>query len=152
MTVIGWFEIALVLAAVVLCAWPLGTYIASVFQGRITLLSPVLGWVERGIYRAAGIKAEKEQGWLTYTLAMLVFDGAGFIFLYGLMRLQGVLPLNPQGFSGVAPDLAFNAAMSFVTNTNWHAYGGETTMSHLVQMAGFCLLATPAGFSLAVRS
>ena len=93
MTVIGWLGIVLVLTAVVLCAWPLGNYMANVFQGRTTPLSPVLDGIERGIYRAAGIKAEKEQGWLTYTLAMLVFNGAGFIFLYGLMRLQGVLPV-----------------------------------------------------------
>ncbi|MFO1173364.1 MAG: potassium-transporting ATPase subunit KdpA [Hyphomicrobiaceae bacterium] len=153
MTVIGWLEIALVLAAVVLCAWPLGTYMASVFQGRSTPLSPVLGGFERGIYRAAGIKAEREQGWLAYTLAMLVFNAVGFLFLYVLMRLQGVLPLNPQGFSGVAPDLAFNTAISFVTNTNWQSYGGETTMSHLVQMAGLTVqnfLSAATGIALAM--
>ncbi len=109
--------------------------------------------VERAFYGAAGIKSEKEQSWLAYTLAMLAFNALGFLVLYALMRLQAVLPLNPQGFGGVAPDLAFNTAMSFTTNTNWQAYGGETTMSHLVQMAGLAVqnfLSAATGIALAI--
>ena len=98
-------------------------------------------------------RPEKEHSWLSYTLAMLTFNALGFLLLYALLRLQGGLPLNPQGFAGVAPDLAFNTAMSFVTNTNWQAYGGETTMSHFVQMAGFTVqnfLSAATGIALAI--
>src|SRR5690606_29029257 len=109
---------------------------AHVFSGERTWLSPILGPLETGFYSLAGVRADKEQGWLGYALAVLLFSLAGFIALYALLRLQGVLPLNPQGFVGVPPDLAFNTAVSFVTNTNWQNYGGETTMSHLSQMAG----------------
>lgn len=153
MTVVGWLQIALVLGAVLVCAWPLGLYMARVFQGERTPLSPVLRPVERALYGAAAIKAEKEQAWLAYTAAMLVFNALGFLVLYALMRLQALLPLNPQGFSGVAPDLAFNTALSFTTNTNWQAYGGETTMSHFVQMAGLAVqnfLSAATGIALAI--
>ncbi len=110
---------------------PLGLYMAAVFEGRRTLpLAASLGPVERGFYRLAGVAPDKEQGWLAYTLAMLAFSALGFASLYAILRLQACLPLNPQGFAGVPPDLAFNTAVSFVTNTNWQAYGGETTMSH----------------------
>lgn len=155
MTFIGWLQIALVLGAVIACAWPLGLAMARVFKGERTLLSPVLIPIERMVYGAAGIRIDKEQSWLAYTLAMLTFNAFGFLLLYGLMRLQAILPLNPQGFAGVAPDLAFNTAVSFTTNTNWQAYGGETTMSHLVQMAGlavqnFLSAATGIAISIAV--
>lgn len=153
MTVLGWLQIVLVLGAVLACAWPLGLYMARVFGGEKTLLSPVLLPVERGFYRASGFRPDKEQSWLAYTLAMLTFNALGFLILYALMRLQSVLPLNPQGFVGVAPDLAFNTAMSFTTNTNWQAYGGETTMSHLVQMAGLAVqnfLSAATGIALAI--
>lgn len=153
MTFEGWLAIALVLGAVLAAAWPLGTYMAHVFAGERTLLSPVLAPVERVIYATAGIRRDSEQGWAAYTLAMLALNAAGFLVLYGLMRLQGVLPLNPQGFAGVAPDLAYNTAISFVTNTNWQSYGGETTMSHLVQMAGLAVqnfLSAATGMALAV--
>ncbi len=136
MTLDGWLEIALVLGAVLIAARPLGLYMARVLQGERTLLAPVLRPLERRLYSAAGIDAGKEQGWLAYTLAMLAFSAAGFLVLYVLMRLQASLPLNPQGFAGVPPDLAFNTALSFVTNTNWQSYAGETTMAHIVQMAG----------------
>ncbi len=152
MTFVGWLQIAAVLLAVLVAARPLGLYMAKVFQGERTLLSPVLAPVERAIYGAAGFKPEREQTWLSYTLAMLVFNGIGFLFLYGLMRLQGVLPGNPQGFAGVSPDLAFNTAISFVTNTNWQSYAGETTMSHLVQMTGLTVqnfLSAATGMALA---
>ena len=153
MTLTGWLQIALVLGAVLVCAWPLGHYMTRVFQGEKTSLSPLLRPVERVLYGSAGISADKEHSWLAYTLAMLVFNAAGFLLLYGLMRAQAILPLNPQGFSGVAPDLAFNTAVSFVTNTNWQAYGGETTMSHLVQMAGLAVqnfLSAATGIALAI--
>ena len=153
MTLAGWLQIALVLGAVLICAWPLGLYMARVFEGEKTALSPLLHPIERAFYAAAGVRAAKEQSWLTYTLAMLAFNATGFLLLYVLMRLQAVLPLNPQGFSGVAPDLAFNTAVSFTSNTNWQAYGGETTMSHLVQMAGLTVqnfLSAATGIALAI--
>ena len=153
MTIVGWLQIATVLGAVLIAARPLGFYMAHVFQGERTILSPYLTRVERMFYDASGIKPAKEQTWLAYTLAMLAFNGVGFLGLYALMRLQAVLPLNPQGFSGVAPDLAYNTAVSFVTNTNWQAYGGETTMSHLVQMAGLTVhnfLSAATGIALAI--
>jgi potassium-transporting ATPase potassium-binding subunit len=153
MTVVGWLQIALVLGAVLVCAWPLGHYMARVFQSEKTLFSRVLLPVERTFYGLAGIRAEKEQSWLAYTLAMLTFNGAGFLLLYALMRLQAFMPLNPQGFAGVTPDLAFNTAMSFTTNTNWQAYSGETTMGHLVQMTGLAVqnfLSAATGMALAV--
>ncbi len=153
MTFVGWLQIALVLGAVLACAWPLGLYMARVFQAEKTFLTPVLLPVERAFYNAAGIRFEKEQSWLAYTLAMLAFNALGFLILYALMRLQALLPLNPQRFAGVAPDLAFNTAMSFTTNTNWQAYGGETTMSHLVQIAGLTVqnfLSAATGIALAI--
>jgi K+-transporting ATPase ATPase A chain len=153
MTAIGWLQIALLFGAVLLCAVPLGAFMARVFAGERTVLSPVLGPVERGFFRISGIDPAKEQGWLAYTLGMLVFNGAGFVLLYALLRLQGVLPFNPQGFAGVSPDLAFNTAVSFVTNTNWQSYGGETTMSHFSQMAGLTVqnfLSAATGIALAV--
>ena len=152
MTFVGWLQIAAVLLAVLVTARPLGLYMAKVFQGERTMLSPVLVPVERAVYGAAGLRPEREQTWLGYTLAMLVFNGAGFLFLYALMRLQGVLPANPQGFAGVSPDLAFNTAVSFVTNPNWQSYAGETTMSHLVQMTGLTVqnfLSAATGMALA---
>ncbi|MDO9382657.1 MAG: potassium-transporting ATPase subunit KdpA [Hyphomicrobiaceae bacterium] len=152
MTFIGWLQIAAVLLAVLVAARPLGLYMAKVFQSERTLLSPVLAPLERAVYAAAGFKPEREQTWLSYTLAMLLFNAIGFLFLYVLMRLQGVLPGNPQGFAGVSPDLAFNTAVSFVTNTNWQSYAGETTMSHLVQMTGLTVqnfLSAATGMALA---
>ncbi|MBX9682461.1 MAG: potassium-transporting ATPase subunit KdpA [Hyphomicrobium sp.] len=155
MTVTGWLQIALILAAVVAAAWPLGLYMARVFSGERTFLSPVLLPVERAVYIAANVDPKKEQTWLSYALAMLAINGLGFVLLYGLMRFQHLLPLNPQGFAAVPPDLAFNTAVSFVTNTNWQSYGGETTMSHLVQMTGlgvqnFLSAATGIALALAV--
>jgi len=153
MTIIGWLQIALVLGAVILTAWPLGNYMARVFAGEATPLASVFRPIEKALYASAGIRADKEQTWLAYTTAMLAFNAIGFLVLYALMRLQHVLPLNPRGFGPVAPDLAFNTAMSFTTNTNWQSYGGETTMSHLVQMAGFTVqnfLSAATGIALAV--
>jgi K+-transporting ATPase ATPase A chain len=109
---------------------------ARVYEGQSTGLDRFFGPIERGVYRLCGIRADEEMGWKRYGMAMLWFSAAGFLFLYMLQRLQGWLPLNPAGFSAVMPHLAFNTAASFVTNTNWQAYGGETTMSYLTQMLG----------------
>jgi K+-transporting ATPase ATPase A chain len=136
MTLVGWAQIALVLALVLGCAVQLSKFIANVCAGERNFLSPVIGPVERGFYRLAGVDPAREQDWFVYTLAMLAFSVAGFLVLYAVQRLQGLLPLNPRGFDGVAPDLAFNTAISFITNTNWQNYSGETTMSHLTQMLG----------------
>jgi potassium-transporting ATPase potassium-binding subunit len=153
MTLVGWLQILAVLLAVLACAVPLGAFMARVFAGERTILSPVLGPVERGFFALAGIDRTKEQGWLGYTLGMLVFNGAGFLALYLLLRFQDWLPLDPQGFPGLSPHLAFNTAVSFVTNTNWQSYGGETTMSHFSQMAGLTaqnFLSSATGMALAV--
>ena len=136
MTLVGWAQIALVLVLVLACAIPLSKFIADVYAGERTFLSPVIGPVERGFYRLAGVDPAREQDWFTYTIAMLVFSIAGFLSLYAIQRLQNFLPLNPRGFDAVPPDLAFNTSDSFITNTNWQNYAGETTMSHLTQMLG----------------
>ncbi|MGV8956095.1 MAG: potassium-transporting ATPase subunit KdpA [Cypionkella sp.] len=136
MNIQGWAEIALTLGLSVLIAWPLGIYLSRVWNGERTWLDPVLRPVEGVFYKASGIDPKRSQGWLGYAGALLAFNLAGFVFLYGLLRLQGVLPMNPQGFAGVSPHLAFNTAVSFVTNTNWQSYGGEATMSTLTQMVG----------------
>ncbi|KRA98282.1 ATPase [Devosia sp. Root685] len=136
MTFFGWLQIGFVLVAVLLLAKPLGLYLARVFTGERTFLFPVVDPVERGFLALAGVRAGKEQNWLGYAGSMLMFSLLGFLALYAILRLQNVLPLNPQGFPALPPDLAFNTAASFVTNTNWQSFGGETTMSHLSQMLG----------------
>ena len=136
MTLVGWSQIAIVLALVLATAIPLSGYIAAVYAGKDNFLSPVLRPVERIFYRLAGVDETREQSWFIYAIAMLAFSVAGFLSLYALQRFQNVLPLNPQGFDAVGPDLAFNTSISFITNTNWQNYGGETTMSHLTQMLG----------------
>ncbi len=136
MTINGWIQIALFSAIIVALTRPLGGYITRVFAGEKTSLSPLLRPLERGIYRLCGVDEKVEQHWLTYAVAMLFFSIAGFATLYALQRLQAVLPFNLQHFDPVAPDLAFNTSVSFVTNTNWQSYVPETTMSYLVQMAG----------------
>jgi potassium-transporting ATPase potassium-binding subunit len=136
MTLNGWLQIALYLGLVVVFIKPLGLYMARVFNGDRTFLDPVLRPIERLIYRVSGVDPRQEQHWTTYTAAMLLFNLAGLLLLYAMQRLQHVLPLNPQGFDSVPPDLAFNTAVSFTSNTNWQAYSGESTMSYLVQMAG----------------
>lgn len=153
MTINGWLQIAFVLALVLAAAIPLGAYLAKIYSGERTFLHPVLRPVENAIYRMAGISAEKETGWFGYARAMLAFSLVGWIVLYAILRLQGWLPLNPQGFAGLAPDLAFNTAVSFVTNTNWQAYSGEVTMSHFSQMAGLAVqnfLSAAAGMAMAI--
>jgi K+-transporting ATPase ATPase A chain len=136
MTLVGWTQIALVLALVLATAIPLSGYIAGVYAGRASFLSPALRPVERGFYRLAGVDETREQSWFVYAMAMIAFSIAGFVSLYAIQRFQNLLPLNPQGFDAVPYDLAFNTSISFITNTNWQNYGGETTMSHLTQMIG----------------
>ena len=136
MTFVGWWQIAIVLALVVVTAIPVSSLIADVYAGKDNFLSPVLRPVERGFYLLAGVDEKREQSWFIYAIAMIAFSIAGFVSLYALQRLQNVLPLNPQGFDAVPADLAFNTSISFITNTNWQNYGGETTMSHLTQMLG----------------
>src|SRR5271167_1409445 len=136
MTVIGWIQIVLYCAIVVALVKPLGWYMTRVFNGERTFLSPVLRPVEIALYRIGGVDERREQSWLIYTVGMLLFHVGGFLILYVLMRTQAVLPFNPAEQSAVAEDLSFNTAMSFITNTNWQNYGGESTISYLVQMLG----------------
>ncbi len=136
MTLFGWIQILVFCGILILLVKPLGGYMHRVFGGERTPLSPLLGPLERGLYRIAGTSDREEQHWTSYTAAMLLFNLAGFLLLYVLQRLQGGLPFNPAGMASVDPNLAFNTATSFVTNTNWQNYGGESTMSYLVQMAG----------------
>ena len=133
MTSNGVVQLVIYVVVLLLLTRPLGTYMARVYQGRVAL-ERGLGWLERLIYRASGVRAGDEMGWKTYALAMLAFNLAGLLAVYLLQRLQGVLPLNPQGMSAVSPDSSFNTAVSFATNTNWQGYGGETTMTYLTQM------------------
>src|SRR5437773_2778304 len=109
---------------------------ARVYEGRPCGLNGVFGWLERLIYKLSGVRPAEEMGWKTYAATMLLFNLAGLLAVYGLQRVQGVLPLNPQQFGAVSPDSSFNTAASFATNTNWQGYGGETTMSYLSQMLG----------------
>jgi K+-transporting ATPase ATPase A chain len=153
MTVIGWIEIILYCAIVVALVKPLGWYMTRVFNGERTFLSPVLRPVEAGLYWIGGVDEKREQHWLTYTVAMLLFHVGGFLVIYGLMRLQAHLPFNPADQSAVAEDLSFNTAISFITNTNWQNYGGESTLSYLVQMLGLThqnFLSAATGIVLAV--
>jgi K+-transporting ATPase ATPase A chain len=132
----GLLQIALYMVVLTLLVRPLGAYMARVYEGKRTFLDAVLGPVERLIYRLAGVNPSQETGWKGYAAAMLVFNFAGLLVVYGLQRLQGFLPLNPQGFGALSPDSSFNTAVSFASNTNWQGYGGETTMSYLTQMLG----------------
>ncbi len=153
MTLAGWLHIFLLLAIVAVAAWSLGGYMTRVFTGERTFLSRLLLPVEQALHRVARIDPAEGQDWKTYTLAMLAFNFAAFLTLYALQRLQGFLPLNPQGFPAVPEALAFNTAVSFTTNTNWQSYAGETTMSHFVQMAGFTVhnfVSAATGIALAV--
>ncbi len=134
MTINGWLQIGLYLVVLVLLVKPLGAYMARVYQGERTFLDPVLRPVERFIYRIAGVRENAEMDWKVYTIAFLLFSLASLVVVYALQRLQGVLPLNPQGLGAVSPDSSWNTAVSFATNTNWQGYGGETTMSYLTQM------------------
>ncbi len=136
MTLNGWFQIALCLAVLVALTRPLGAYMARVYQGHPLWIDRPLGPIERWIYRFCRIQAGDEMGWKTYGMTMLVFNTIGVVVLYAIQRIQNLLPLNPADLGPLSPQLAFNTAVSFVTNTNWQAYGGETTMSYLTQMLG----------------
>jgi K+-transporting ATPase ATPase A chain len=153
MTVIGWIQILLYCAIVVALVKPLGWYMTRVFNGERTFLSPVLRPVETALYRVGGVDERREQHWLAYTVAMLLFHVGGFLILYALLRLQAVLPFNPAEQPAVAEDLSFNTAVSFITNTNWQNYGGESTLSYLVQMLGLThqnFLSAATGIVLAI--
>jgi K+-transporting ATPase ATPase A chain len=153
MTVIGWIQILLYCAIIVAITPPLGAYMTRVFNGERTFLSPILRPVEIVIYKIAGVDERQEQHAVTYTVGMLLFHVGGFLILYVLMRAQALLPFNPAGQSAVSEDLSFNTAMSFITNTNWQNYGGESTMSYLVQMLGLThqnYLSAATGIVLAI--
>jgi potassium-transporting ATPase potassium-binding subunit len=129
-------QLVLYMAVLLALVKPLGWFMARVYEGKPCGLSTMLGPIERLIYRLSGIRADQEMGWRRYALALMVFNVLGFIAVYLLQRLQASLPLNPQGLGAVSPDSSFNTAVSFITNTNWQGYGGETTMSYLTQMLG----------------
>jgi len=153
MTFNGWLQIALFSAVIILLVRPLGGYMTAVFAGERNVLSPVLGPVERAFYRLAGVDERSDQNWVAYAVAMLLFSAVGFVSLYALMRLQGVLPFNPAGQPAIEEGLAFNTSMSFTSNTNWQSYVPETTMSYLVQMAGLTVhnfVSAATGIALAV--
>lgn len=153
MTLIGWLQIGLLFLVVAALVKPLGLFMARVFSGERTFLSRVFSPLEHGFYAVAGVDPKTEQGWLSYTLSMLAFSAAGFMALYAILRLQYYLPLNPLGFAGMSPDLAFNTAVSFVTNTNWQSYGGETTLSNFSQMVGLTVqnfVSAAAGIAMAL--
>ncbi|MCK6629081.1 MAG: potassium-transporting ATPase subunit KdpA [Anaerolineae bacterium] len=136
MTLIGWAQIGLYMLVLLLLVKPLGAFMARVYQGEYTWLDPVLGPVERLLYRLSGVQPDKEMNWKTYVVAMMLINALGLFLLYGLQRLQGFLPFNPMGLGAVTPDSSFNTAVSFASNTNWQGYGGEVTMSYLTQMLG----------------
>jgi potassium-transporting ATPase potassium-binding subunit len=153
MTVIGWIQILLYCAIIIAITPVLGGFMTRVFNGQRNFLSPVLRPVEIVIYKIAGVDERREQSWLTYAVGMLLFHLGGFLILYVLMRSQASLPFNPAGQSAVGEDLSMNTAMSFITNTNWQNYGGESTMSYLVQMLGLThqnFLSAATGIVLAV--
>ena len=153
MTLNGWLQIGLFLLAVLAVTRPLGLYMTRVFERRRTWLDPVLGPLERLVYRLTGVDASHEMRWSEYATTMLVFSVVSMVVLYGLLRLQAWLPFNPQGLAAVAPDLAFNTSASFTTNTNWQAYVGEATMSYLSQMAGLAyhnFVSAAVGIALAI--
>jgi potassium-transporting ATPase potassium-binding subunit len=153
MTAIGWAQILILCVIIVAITPALGAYMTRVFNGERTFLSPILRPVEVAIYKISGVDERQEQHAVTYTVGMLLFHVGGFLILYLLMRVQQWLPFNPAGQSAVAPDLSFNTSVSFITNTNWQNYGGESTMSYLVQMLGLThqnYLSAATGIALAL--
>ena len=142
----GWLQLVLYMAVLVACVVPLGGYMAKVFQGERHILTPVLGWLESRIYSVLGTRPDTDMNWVTYALSIVVFSVVSFLLLFFILAFQNVLPLNPQHMAGLSPDLSFNTAASFVTNTNWQSYAGETTMSYFSQMAGLTVqnFLTPA--------
>src|SRR6516225_6638263 len=155
MTSVGILQILLFFAIILVLTKPVGLFMARVFQGHRTVLHPVLRPIEALIYKICGVREQEEQKWTHYGASVLAFNLFAFLFTYALMRLQGLLPLNPQGFGAgqVAPDQGFNTAVSFMTNTNWQWYSGESTMSYLVQMAALAVqnfVSAAAGISVAI--
>jgi len=155
MTSIGILQIALFFGLVLVCIKPLGAYMARIFEGQRTFMHPVLRWLEVLTYKLIGVREEVEQRWTHYTASLLSFSTFGFLIVYLLQRAQAYLPFNPQGFGtpNVSPDLAFNTAVSFVTNTNWQAYSGESTLSYFVQMAALAVqnfASAAAGIAVAI--
>ncbi|HUN51802.1 MAG TPA: potassium-transporting ATPase subunit KdpA [Candidatus Sulfotelmatobacter sp.] len=153
MTANGLLQIAVFSAIIAAIAVPFGIYMARVFTGERSFLSPVLGPIERAFYRISGVDEKREQHWLTYAYAVLLFNLAGFLLLYAMLRLQYYLPFNPQGMAGMAPDLALNTAISFTTNTNWQNYGGESTLGYFTQMAGLTVhnfVSAATGIAIAI--
>jgi len=153
MTLNGWLQILIFCGIVIALVKPLGGYMTRIYNGERTLMSFVFGPLERGLYRVAGTNERQEQHWTIYAVSMLLFNLAGVLILYALQRVQGALPYNPAGMGAVAPELAFNTAVSFVTNTNWQNYGGESTMSYLTQMAGLTVqnfVSAATGMAIAV--
>ncbi len=153
MSAVGWGQIGLLALFIGLLVRPLGGYLARVYAGERTLLQPILGPIETALYRLAGVDASVEQKWSEYAVALLLFHAVGIVALYLLFRTQDLLPLNPQLLPGTSPDLALDTAVSFVTNTSWQSYGGETTLSYLAQMAGITVqsfLSAAAGMAVAV--
>ena len=155
MTFQGWLQIGLFILLLLAVTVPLGTYMFRVFERKRTWLDPVLRPVERGIYAVCGVDEQREQRWTGYAASVILFALVSMLWVYLLQRLQGSLPLNPEGLHGVREDTAFNTAASFTTNTNWQAYSGESTMSYLTQMAAltfqnFVSAATGFGVVLAL--
>src|ERR1700735_5910106 len=162
MTSAGILQIALFFALILVCVKPLGAFMSNVFEGKRTFLHPLLRWLEVLTYKVAGVQEDVEQRWTQYTASLLAFSIFGFLLVYLLQRAQGHLPFNPQNFGTpvMTPDLAFNTAVSFLTNTNWQSYSGESTMSYFVQMTALtvqnfvsaaagvaCAIAVVRGFS-----
>ena len=155
MTSIGILQIAVFFGLIFVFTKPLGAYMANVFEGRRTFMHPALRWLEVLTYKLIGVREDAEQRWTRYTASLLSFSIFGFVLVYLLQRAQGFLPFNPQHFnaSNVSPDLAFNTAASFVTNTNWQSYGGESTLSYFVQMAALAVqnfASAAAGIAIAI--
>lgn len=153
MTGLQILKIAIYFLAILAVTRPMGLFMKRVFSKERTFLDPLLGPLERLVYRAGGVDSTREHDWMQYTIAMLVFNGVGLLFTYAIQRLQHLLPLNPDKLGPVAPDLAWNTAVSFTTNTNWQAYTGESTMSHLTQMVGLTFhnfVSAATGIALAI--
>ncbi|HTX59985.1 MAG TPA: potassium-transporting ATPase subunit KdpA [Verrucomicrobiae bacterium] len=153
MTTIGWLQAVIFFLVILALTKPIGLYMVAVFEGRRTWLSPLLRPLETAIYRLGGVREDEEMSWVGYTLALLAFSVVGLAYLYILLRTQKWLPLNPQHFDNMTPDLAWNTAVSFLTNTNWQFYSGESTMSYLSQMAGLAwhnFVSAAAGIAVAV--
>src|SRR6202451_755126 len=155
MTSAGVLQIVLFFGLILVCVKPLGAFMANVFEGRRTFLHPVLRWLELLTYKVAGVREDVEQRWTQYTASLLAFSLFGFLLVYLMQRAQAYLPFNPQNFGtpNVTPDLAFNTAVSFLTNTNWQAYSGEATLSYFVQMAALTVqnfVSAAAGLAIAI--